>query len=100
MSTLHLLSHSPFSDSRLSSCLHLLALGDGLLLCGDAVYALLPGSAQRQALELMPEGIALLALEEDLQARAIGELPTRLQTLDYPAFVACTLAYDRVNSWL
>jgi tRNA 2-thiouridine synthesizing protein B len=100
MSTLHMLSHSPFSDSRLASCLYLLAPGDALLLCGDAVYALLTGSAQRHALELIPESIALLALEEDLQARAIGSLPPRTQSLDYPAFVACTLAYDRVNSWL
>lgn len=95
-----MLSHSPFSDSRLSSCLHLLAPGDGLLLCGDAVYALLPGSAQRQALELMPASLALFALEEDLQARAINALPERVQTLDYPALVACTLAFAKVNSWL
>jgi tRNA 2-thiouridine synthesizing protein B len=100
MSTLHMLSHSPFSDSRLSNCLPLLAPGDGLLLCGDAVYALLPGSTQRQALERLPENIALLALEEDLQARAIDTLPVRTQRLDYPAVVDATLAYGRVNSWL
>ena len=66
MATLHLLSHSPFSDSRLSSCLRLLGADDGLLLTGDAVYALQPGTAQLQALELMPAGITLYALEEDL----------------------------------
>ena len=64
MATLHLLSHSPFSDSRLSSCLRLLGADDGLLLTGDAVYALQPGTAQLQALELMPAGITLYALEE------------------------------------
>lgn len=53
MTTLHLLAHSPFTDSRLSSCLSLLGSHDGLLLTGDAVYALQPGTAQRQALELM-----------------------------------------------
>lgn len=100
MSTLHMLSHSPFSDSRLDSCLHLLAPGDGLLLCGDAAYALLPGSAQRQALEHLPAEVGVFALEEDLQARAIGVVPERVQTLDYPAFVALTLAFTRVNSWL
>ena len=42
MATLHLLSHSPFSDSRLSSCLRLLGADDGLLLTGDAVYACNP----------------------------------------------------------
>ena len=99
MATLHLLSHSPFSDSRLSSCLRLLGPADGLLLSGDAVYALQPGSAQLQALELMPGSVALYALEEDLQARALA-VPERVQTIDYPAFVELCGHYARVNSWL
>lgn len=100
MATLHILSHSPFTDSRLLSCLRLLAAGDGLLLCGDSVYALQPGTAQRSALELMPDAVALYALEEDLQARGIANLPPRTAVVDYPAFVACSLAFDKVNSWL
>lgn len=100
MTTLHLLAHSPFTDSRLSSCLRLLGSHDGLLLSGDAVYALQPGTAQRQALELMPESIALFALDEDLQARALSELPSRVKRLDYQAFVELTLSYAKVNSWL
>ena len=99
MATLHLLSHSPFSDSRLSSCLRLLGHADGLLLSGDAVYALQPGSAQLQALELMPGSVALYALEEDLQARALA-VPERVQAIDYPAFVELCGHYARVNSWL
>ncbi|VXC28110.1 tRNA 2-thiouridine synthesizing protein B [Pseudomonas sp. 8AS] len=99
MATLHVLSHSPFSDSRLSSCLRLLGPQDGLLLSGDAVYALQPGSAQLQALLLMPEGIGLYALDEDLQARQLT-LPARAQAVDYPAFVELCAAYAKVNSWL
>ena len=99
MATLHLLSHSPFSDSRLSSCLRLLGADDGLLLTGDAVYALQPGTAQLQALELMPSGIALYALEEDLQARALSA-PARALAIDYPAFVELCSSYAKVNSWL
>jgi len=99
MATLHLLSHSPFSDSRLASCLRLLGPTDALLLSGDAVYALQPGSAQRQALELMPASIALFALDEDLQARAL-EAPARLQVVDYPGFVELCTRYTKVNSWL
>lgn len=99
MSTLHLLSHSPFGDNRLSSCLQLLAAGDAILLSGDAVHALQPGTAPRAALELMPDSIALYALAEDLQARAL-QGPARLQALDYPAFVELCGIYDRVNSWL
>ena len=83
MATLHVLSHSPFTDSRLSSCLRILGSQDALLFCGDAVYALQDGSAQRQALELMPESIALYALDEDVQARGLL-CPTRLKQVDYP----------------
>ena len=99
MATLHMLSHSPFSDSRLSSCLRLLGPGDALLLCGDAVYALQPGSAQRQALELMPSSIGLFALDEDLNARALDG-PQRLQVVDYAGFVELSCRFDKVNSWL
>ncbi len=100
MATLHLLSHSPFADSRLSSCLRLLTADDALLLSGDAVYALQNGTAQRHALELMPDSIALFALEEDVAARGIKPLPPRLQQVDYAAFVELCCRYDRTNSWL
>lgn len=100
MATLHILSHSPFADSRLASCLRLLGANDGLLLSGDAVYALQPGSVARQALDLMPDVVTLHALEEDLLARALTDLPERLTSLDYPAFVQLCCHYDKVNSWL
>ena len=100
MATLHLLSHSPFTDNRLSSCLRLLTTGDGLLLSGDAVYALQSGTAQRQALEQLPEGIAVFALDEDISARGLGGLPNRVQQVDYPAFVELCCRYARTNAWL
>lgn len=99
MATLHILSHSPFSDGRLTSCLHLISGGDGLLLTGDAVYAVQPGSVPLQALTLMPDSVALYALDEDLSARGIPA-PARLEALDYPAFVRLCIHYDKVNSWL
>ncbi|WP_027896122.1 sulfurtransferase complex subunit TusB [Zestomonas thermotolerans] len=99
MATLHLLSHSPFADGRLNSCLRLLGAADGLLLCGDAVYALQPGTAQLQILEQLPASIALYVLEEDLQARALP-VPARVQAVDYPAFVELCGRYAKVNSWL
>ncbi|MGE8360243.1 sulfurtransferase complex subunit TusB [Pseudomonas sp.] len=99
MATLHVLSHSPFSDSRLSSCLRLLGADDGLLLSGDAVYALQAGTLQRQALELMPDSIGLYALDEDLQARGIAA-PDRAQAVDYAGFVELSCRFAKVNSWL
>lgn len=96
MSTLHVISRSPFGDDRLASCLRLLGPRDGLLLCGDAVYALNPGSATVAGLSTL--GPRLYALAEDLQARAINDSPAT--PIDYPAFVELSLNYDKVNSWL
>lgn len=99
MATLHLLSHSPFSDTRLDSCLRLLGPGDGLLLCGDATYALQPTGRHAQALARLDDGIELFALAEDVQARALQAGPA-LQLIDYPQFVALSCRFDKVNSWL
>ncbi|UVJ42082.1 sulfurtransferase complex subunit TusB [Pseudomonas sp. LS1212] len=99
MATLHVLSHSPFSDNRLGSCLRLLGDEDAILLTGDAVYALQPGSAPLRQLTERNLAARLFALEEDLQARAID--PTGVaRTVDYPAFVELSIRYDKVNSWL
>ncbi len=100
MSTLHLLSHSPFTDSRFDSCLALLAAGDALLLSGDAVYALQPGSQPLQTLQQSGTGIAVFALFEDLQARGLSAVPGQVTAIDYAGFVELCIAYTRVNSWL
>ncbi|MGY2343270.1 sulfurtransferase complex subunit TusB [Pseudomonas sp. SDO5532_S415] len=97
MSTLHVLSHSPFGDDRLSSCLRLIGADDALLLSGDAAYALQPGTAPFTALEA--RGLKLYVLAEDVQARAI-EVPDWAESIDYPAFVELSIHHDKVNSWL
>ncbi|WP_137805737.1 sulfurtransferase complex subunit TusB [Pseudomonas sp. G(2018)] len=97
MSTLHVLSHSPFGDDRLSSCLRLIGADDALLLSGDAAYALQPGTAPFTALEA--RGLKLYVLAEDVQARAIA-VPDWVESIDYPAFVELSIHHDKVNSWL
>lgn len=98
MSTLHVISHSPFTDNRLDSCLRLLASDDGLLLCGDAVNALRAASLVEASLRSAGLQQRLFVLTEDLHTRAIhSELA---QAIDYTAFVELTLKYDKVNSWL
>ena len=97
MSTLHVLSHSPFGDDRLNSCLRLIGSADALLLSGDAVYALQPGTAPFTALRTRQ--IKLFVLAEDAQARAV-EVPDWAEVIDYPAFVELSIQYDKVNSWL
>jgi tRNA 2-thiouridine synthesizing protein B len=97
MSTLHVLSHSPFGDDRLTSCLRLISANDALLLTGDAVYALQPNTAPFKSLNA--RSLKLFALAEDAQARAI-EVPDWAKAIDYPAFVELSIHYDKVNSWL
>jgi tRNA 2-thiouridine synthesizing protein B len=99
MSTLHVLSHSPFADTRLTSCLRLLGTDDAILLCGDAVYALREASAPLQALEAQIESLKLFVLEEDLLARHLP-LPRWVESVDYPGFVALSVRFDKVNTWL
>ncbi|KII36107.1 sulfur relay protein DsrH [Pseudomonas fluorescens] len=97
MSTLHVLSHSPFGDDRLSSCLRVIGANDALLLSGDAAYALQPGTAPFSALN--DRSLALYVLAEDAQARAI-EIPDWAKAIEYPAFVELSIHHDKVNSWL
>lgn len=97
MSTLHVLSHSPFGDNRLTSCLRLMGADDALLLTGDAAYALQPGTAPFNALNA--RHLKLFVLAEDAQARAL-EIPVMAKAIDYPAFVELSIHYDKVNSWL
>ena len=98
MKTLHVLSSSPFSDDRLSSCLRLLGHGDGLLLCGDATYAAQPGTRHAEALAAL-QGVALYALAEDSQARGL-EPTAAIEQIDYPRFVSLACCFSKVNTWL
>lgn len=97
MSTLHVLSHSPFGDSRFASCLRVLGEQDALLLCGDATYAL--RAATVPFAELQRKRLKLFVLGEDAQARAL-DIPQWAEAIDYPAFVALSIHHDKVNTWL
>ncbi|UVL82118.1 sulfurtransferase complex subunit TusB [Pseudomonas sp. B21-028] len=97
MSTLHVLSHSPFGDNRLTSCLRVLGDKDALLLCGDATYALQPGTAPFA--QMQAASLKLFALAEDVQARGLLA-PDWAKAIDYPAFVELSILHDKVNTWL
>lgn len=99
MSTLHVLSHSPFADTRMTSCLRLIGTDDAILLCGDATYALTESSVPLKALEARFGEVTVFALDEDIKARSVL-VPHWVKTLDYPAFVELSIQYDRVNTWL
>ncbi|KAA0943464.1 MULTISPECIES: sulfurtransferase complex subunit TusB [unclassified Pseudomonas] len=97
MSTLHVVSHSPFTDSRLDSCLRLCGGQDAILLCGDAAYALQAGSAPFEALQA--KALKVFVLVEDSQARGLP-VPDWAKSVDYPAFVQLSIDHDKVNTWL
>ena len=97
MSTLHVLSHSPFGDSRFTSCLRVLGEQDALLLCGDATYALQPGSSPFERLQAAGPNPFVLA--EDLQARAL-DTPDWAEAINYAGFVELSIEHDKVNTWL
>ncbi|MET0612583.1 MAG: sulfurtransferase complex subunit TusB [Pseudomonas caspiana] len=98
MSTLHVLSHSPFTDGRLTSCLRFLGPADGVLLCGDATYALTDSTAPLQALQALSDN-EVFVLEEDIQARSMPA-PDWTTVVDYPGFVELSIRFDKVNTWL
>ncbi|WP_462383789.1 sulfurtransferase complex subunit TusB [Pseudomonas sp. Marseille-QA0892] len=100
MATLHMLSHAPTSNSDFSSCLRLLAENDGLLLCGDAVYALQPGTDPARTIAALGDRNSVFAMDEDVSARGIEPVAATIRLLDYPGFVEICTRYDRVNSWL
>lgn len=92
MSTLHQINHS----ARLNTCLPLLATGDRLLLIESAVVL----AASRDFLLALPEGVQLLALAQDLQARGLQHhLPPTVNTISDAEWVALSLEVDRVISW-
>lgn len=97
MSTLHVLSHSPFGDNRLASCLRVLGDQDALLLCGDATYALRPGTLAFE--KLLGGSLKLFVLVEDVMARAL-QVPEWAEAIDYPTFVELSIQHDKVNTWL
>ena len=92
MSTLHVVSHSPFTDSRLDSCLRVCGTDDAILLCGDGAYGLHNATLQTK-------GVKVFVLAEDMQARNLP-LPDWAASVDYPGFVQLSIDYDKVNSWL
>jgi len=63
------------------------------------VQALRTGSQAAQLL-MTQNNYRLYALQEDLEARAIDASQFVLTVVDYPAFVALTVEYARVNSWI
>lgn len=95
MNTLHMLNDSPFETLSLSNALQFIAPKDGLLLMGDAVYALTNKMLQSQ---LDSSGASIYALEEDICARAIKDTSS-INIIDYDTFVKLCTEHKKLVRW-
>lgn len=90
MSTLHIVSCSPFSSDSLLRCLSLLSQGDTVLFIENGVYIL-------TCPEQLPPEINCYVLKEDLAARGLSA--TDMQTAGYADFVRLVCEHDNSVSW-
>ncbi|MGL5391036.1 MAG: sulfurtransferase complex subunit TusB, partial [Shewanella sp.] len=88
---LHHIQISPGRDNALKLCLRYACKEDAIVLSGDGVNALL---LRQWAMALAP--FKLMVLKDDVIARGLSERLAHICQIDYPEFVAQTLAYDKV----
>ncbi|MEX2334168.1 MAG: sulfurtransferase complex subunit TusB [Pseudohongiella sp.] len=84
MSTLHIVSKSPYRTDALQRCLALVAPGDSIILIEDGVFGVNLLTPDLKALE---EGIRCYALSEDLAARGLSAAAAGIRPTDYAGFV-------------
>lgn len=93
---LHTLYAAP-SNPAFADCLRALQPQDSLLLLGDGVYALLPGSAPRTA--LLARQLELYVLEPDARTAGLDSTDGAAQTVDVDGFVALTERFPAQMAW-
>lgn len=98
---LHILRHSPYSDTRVASCLRVIEPGQSVLFIEEAVYNLLSDTAIYETLKQLPNDIGLYVLESDLLARGLclKALTGRVQVTDYLGMVTLCANHTKVVSW-
>lgn len=90
MSTLHIVSSSPFSSDSLQRCLSLLSDGDTVLFIENGTYI-------SNCAELLPPELPCFVLKEDLLARGLST--TTLQAVDYSDFVRLVCEHNNSVNW-
>jgi len=92
MATLHQLN----TQHKLANCLKLLAATDSLVLIETAVTLVV----QPDFLQQLPQGLKVLALNSDLQARGLlNTCPAAIRIITDAEWVEASLEADRVCSW-
>lgn len=82
------------ADTALISCLRYMAEQDTLLLRGDAVNLLLQTQWQQAVAQRN-----VLLLQDDVEARGLGDLLVNYSGIAQQAFVQQTLLHSKVISW-
>ncbi|WP_415057060.1 sulfurtransferase complex subunit TusB [Halopseudomonas sp.] len=98
---IHILRHSPTSNTSMASCLRVLASKQSVLLIEDAVYALLPESIALSNISLLPDEVRMYVLDADMQARglALDDLPKHIEPINYDRMVEICAQSSKVLSW-
>lgn len=94
MSTLHIVSASPFTSDALQRALRFFQAGDSLLFIQSGVYVL-------QLTEPVPADYPCYVLSEDMLARAltIPEHTTQFTGVDYSGFVELICQHHNNVNW-
>jgi len=96
---LHIINKSPFTNNSLDSCLRV-AAGGTILLTEDAVYAAIPGAAEKQVRDAMKQ-FKFHVLQPDLEARGIADrVIDGINQVDYSGFVDLVAENENCQSWL
>lgn len=98
ISSLHLVSSSPFTSSALGDCLRVLTAEDSVLLIEDGVWAINGEQSWQRQLHALCEHHAIYVLAEDAALRGIHVLPP-FKIIDYETMVAIACEHARSVSW-
>lgn len=98
VSSLHLVSSSPFTSSALADCLRVITADDSILLIENGVWAINGDQTWQRQLHALCERHRVYVLAEDAALRGIHVLPP-FHLIDYETMVAIACEHARSVSW-
>lgn len=101
MSTLHILSKSPFDGAALTSCSQICGQSDAVIFIEDGVYCAVESQQHQRLLQqMLDKQVSIYALSADIIARGIGDMLIKsIQVVNYDEFVTLTVNHQRIQSW-
>jgi tRNA 2-thiouridine synthesizing protein B len=99
MSTLHIVSSSPFETNALQSALKFVLPSDAILLIENGVYAAVDNAQIAPLMEIAARGLKVYALEADIDARALTVLAKNINRVSYTDFVDLVCQHHNSVSW-